>query len=207
MLNLDSMAYPTEAAAKFGRARELFAECARLRPDNPEYRFSMAAVDHNEADALELAGRFDQAEQGYRRSRQILGELLVRSPDNDLYARDLASSTGQLGRCLLAKGKRSEGTAELARALELWDRLLVRSPREPSYLESRAWTLTLLGRLDEAVQAAETLRACPTRMARILTRPPSFWRRTCRDRARIRSPLPGSRAMVPGRWPITPCDS
>ena len=81
---------PDEAAREITRARDLFAEAARLRPESPEYRFSIAAAEHNMADALEHTGRLDLAEQGYRQSQRILTELFAHAPDNGLYARDLA---------------------------------------------------------------------------------------------------------------------
>ncbi len=148
---------PDEAAREITRARDLFAEAARLRPESPEYRFSIAAAEHNMADALEHTGRLDLAEQGYRQSQRILTELFAHAPDNGLYARDLANSGAHLGRSLLARGQRSGAIVELTRALELWDGLLARTPRDPDDVESRAWTLILLGRIDEAIQAAETL--------------------------------------------------
>jgi serine/threonine-protein kinase len=146
-----------ESVQELTRARDLFAGAARLRPGELEYHFSIAAAEHNRAEALERAGRLHLAEMGYLQSQKILAELIARAPDNALYAHDLANSTIWLARCLQARHESARATVELDRALVLLDGLLARSPRDPTYIEQRAQALILLGRLDEAVRSCESL--------------------------------------------------
>jgi hypothetical protein len=61
------------------------------------------------------------------------------------------------GGVLLATGERARAEAELTRALKIWDDLLAQSSPCDEYLASRARTLILLGRYDEAARAAGAL--------------------------------------------------
>ena len=146
---------------EMSRARDLFAQGTRLRPDDPDLGIQAAAAEHNRAEALMAAGRLDEAVEGFHQSQVRLEGLISRSPGSPAHQRDLANSTSLKGYCLLARGERARADAELSRALQQWDQLVARSSPDDEYRANRGRTLVLLGRYDEAFQVAEALAGRP----------------------------------------------
>lgn len=146
-----------DSSREISRARDLFAEAARLRPNDADIAFQAAAAEHNRAESEMAAGHLDEAAEGFHQSQVRLERLIANSPGSPAHLRDLANSTVSMGYCLLARGERVRAEAQLARALKLWDDLLARASPGDEYRAQRARTLVLLGRYDEAVQAAELL--------------------------------------------------
>ncbi len=146
-----------DSVSVISRAYTIFAEEARLHPDNTEYLIQAAAAEDSRSSSLKLEGRLGEAVLGYRHSQQILGELLAREPSNWSELRDLSNSTISLGQCLLATGERSQAGAELTKALEILNGLITQSPHNVDFLDGRCRALVLLGRYDVSLKAAETL--------------------------------------------------
>jgi tetratricopeptide (TPR) repeat protein len=145
LLHTLSYAYrlvPGRAESAVRIARDLRAHADKLlsrRPDHPTYREFASISDVRIGDALEDAGRLDEALSAYRAGAAGIAKLVAEDPANGDRVRVLIYVRQTIGDVLRKNGKLEEAHREYQENLAMAADLARRGPENPNWV--RGWAL------------------------------------------------------------------
>lgn len=139
-----------EALDAFNRAREVFEQIVRERPDDHDAKSDLALCRNNIALILAREGKTDAALESYRKAIDAQRELVKRFPENEQYRGDLALSCQNLSLLEHQTGNDEAAGKACMEAIGIEEGLVRRNPRAPRYLSHLATSYTNLGRFRSA---------------------------------------------------------
>ncbi len=184
-----------EAAQTFEASVKAMERLRSDEPNNTEYLALMLEALAYHGDALDRAGRLDDAVRQRQRQLQVLAPYLSQpKPDANLRQKAMIAHL-QLSRMYFERGERRPAFAHAADSVALGDALVSLDPTNADWLSRSTQTrlmqaLILLraGQLAEASQATQV--ACDA-AGRLVARDPSIvdWRSRSRDCLKLRADL------------------